>query len=73
MRRLHLEHRHAVDVLGLEAGVVERELDGLDGRVGDRPADVLRERQMPDADDGHAVLDAAEEVAVDGVGHEGLV
>ena len=33
VRVLHLEHRHAVDVLGLEAGVVERELDRLDGGV----------------------------------------
>ena len=49
--RLHLEHRHAVDVLGLEPGVVERELDGLDRGVGDRPADVLGERQVADADD----------------------
>ena len=66
VRVLHLEHAHAVDVLGDEAGVVERELDGLDGGVGDRPADVLGERQMADADDGDPVLDAAEEV----VGHD---
>jgi hypothetical protein len=65
--------RHAVDVLGLEAGVGEGELDRLDGGVGDRPADVLGERQVADADDGDLVLDAAEEVAVDALGHGGLV
>ena len=48
-----------------EAGVVERELDGLDRGVRDRPADVLGERQVADADDRHAILDAAEEIAVD--------
>ena len=66
---LHLEHRHAVDVLGLEPGVVERQLDRLDRGVGDRPADVLGERQVADADDRHLVLDAPEEIAVEAVGH----
>ena len=64
---LHLEHAHAVDVLGVEAGVVERELDGLDGGIADRPPDVLGERQMTDADDRHAIPDAGEEVAVEHV------
>jgi len=67
--RLHLEHAHAVHVLGPEAGVVERELDRLDGGVGDGAADVLGERQVADADDRDPVLEAAEEVAVEGVGH----
>ena len=67
MRVLHLEHRHAVDVLRLQAGVLERELDGFDRRVADGAADVLGEREVPDADDGDAVLDTAEQVGV--VGH----
>src|SRR5262249_53603951 len=66
---LHLEHRHAVEVLGLEPGVRECELDGLDCRVADRTSDVLGKRQMADADDGHPVLDAPEEVAVEDVRH----
>src|SRR6185295_19577661 len=44
---------------------VQRQLDGLYGRVGDGPADVLGERQVSDADDRDAILDAAEEVRVD--------
>ena len=51
----------------VEPGVLERELDRLDGGVADRPADVLGERQMADADDGHPILDAPEEIAVDGL------
>ena len=69
MGRFHLEHRHAVDVLVLEPRVLERELDGLDRRVGDRPPDVLGERELADADHGHLVLDATEEIAVEAVGH----
>src|SRR5439155_9569639 len=69
VRRFHLEHRHAVDVLRLETGVVEGELDRLDGGVGDRAADVLREGQVADADDRDAILDAPEEIVPD-VGHQ---
>src|SRR5207237_1107254 len=42
--------------------VVEGELDRLDGRVGDRAADVPGEGQVADADDRDPILDAAEEV-----------
>src|SRR5262249_5677469 len=70
VRRLHLEHRHAVDFLALETGVLERELDRLDGGIGDRPPDVPGERQVADAHHGHLVLDAAKQIAVEPVGHD---
>jgi hypothetical protein len=61
---LHLEHRHAVDVLGLEARVLERELDRLDRRVRDRPPDVLGEWQVPDSDDRDPIADPLEKIAL---------
>ena len=66
---LHLEHAHPVDVLGLQAGVIERQLNRFDGRVGDRPPDVLGEGQVADADDRHLVLNAPKEVTLDGIVH----
>src|SRR5262249_40120027 len=56
LRVLHLELDRAVDVRRPEPGVVERAQHGFDGRVPDRAADVLRERQLTDADDRRAVV-----------------
>src|SRR5262249_11956962 len=53
----------------LETGVLECELDRLDRGIGDRPPDVLGERQVADAHHRHLVLDAAKQIAVEPVGH----
>src|SRR5262249_61892194 len=50
-RRLDAPLHHAVDVRRLEAGVLEREVRGLEGGHLLGAADVLREGQLPDTDD----------------------